>query len=264
MCLQRSSPFLFFARFRGRDIHTFLRMYRQVQSNTENMSPQLAKLPPMRGDSRRIVCGGDAAVERTHGGAAQHRYRHTGGRAQDRQHNTAYPPHAGRSTTKAHKTHIERANNLVALGRVLQPSVCVPQPTTERAHAKSATDVIQNAVRARFATVLDRLLRRLLLHLWVVVQTRCGLTGPYVCEPEAAALRRCRCTALLWHWRWLLACTRDVPAPNAAITCNSPASCWCTRRCLGRRTALAAAVLASHGGPPCPGCTTHEAPKADS
>jgi hypothetical protein len=34
---------------------TFWRMYMQEQSNTENMRPQLAKLPPMRGDSRRSV-----------------------------------------------------------------------------------------------------------------------------------------------------------------------------------------------------------------
>jgi hypothetical protein len=50
----------------GADVHmcehfrnlarTFLRTYWHVQSNTENIKPQLAKLPPILGASRRIVC----------------------------------------------------------------------------------------------------------------------------------------------------------------------------------------------------------------
>lgn len=39
----------------GSPARTFWRMYMQEQSKTENIRPQLAKLPPMRGDSRRRV-----------------------------------------------------------------------------------------------------------------------------------------------------------------------------------------------------------------
>jgi hypothetical protein len=41
-------------------LHTFLRIHMKVQSNMENIRPQLAKLPPMRGDSRLIFCSSRA------------------------------------------------------------------------------------------------------------------------------------------------------------------------------------------------------------
>jgi len=41
---------------------TFCLIYMQVQSNTENIRPQLAKLPPILGASRRMVCSKSQSI----------------------------------------------------------------------------------------------------------------------------------------------------------------------------------------------------------
>ena len=60
-------------------------------------------------------------------------------------------------------THVQGACNLVALGGVLQATVHVPEASTQGAHAKGATYVVQDSVWTRLPAMLHCLLG-LLLH----------------------------------------------------------------------------------------------------
>jgi hypothetical protein len=105
-------------------------MYMHVQSKPENRAPHTAKLPPRRGDSRL----------------------------------TAYMQRSGRtawfSDLRAHHlhrgyTHLYRALDLIARGRVDESFASVPDATTHCAHAKRTTYIVQNTVWTWLPAVLD-------------------------------------------------------------------------------------------------------------
>jgi hypothetical protein len=134
---------------------TFFLKYCSEQSNMEKVRPQLAKLPPSLGASRRKLCargavwvGGEAI-----GGAGG-----AGGRVRERRE-------VGRLGCLELLTHLQGALGAEARRRVLHPAQQVPRPPAHGAHGEGSADVVEDPVWARLALVLHHwLLPRRLRH----------------------------------------------------------------------------------------------------
>jgi hypothetical protein len=114
-------------------------MYRAVQSNTENIKPQFAKLPPILGASRRMVCKSKPFISQLMKALGLL----TKPKAADQAQSCSSEIVSMYCIAAASwSTHIQSSQHFVALGRVLQPAVHVPAATTQCSHAKGATYII--------------------------------------------------------------------------------------------------------------------------